>query len=245
MQTYEELLLTPEWRTKRAKIIHRDNNKCRFCNNLSILAETSIGLCLPEHEKTKISNGYELYLNNFYDNSKINIVLLFGFENLEDKEEYVFYYSKTSTENSHYNVVVGVVKMHLTDENRSSYLLIKSCCEIIKFEQSNIPFLKNSFLEKAEWVYIKGLHCHHKYYQENLKPWEYPDDALETLCWACHEKLHANTLIPVLDSKGNNIGNLTPCKRCFGIGYFPEFRNVENGICFRCRGYRFEELMKI
>lgn len=35
---------------------------------------------------------------------------------------------------------------------------------------------------------------------------------------------------------------LTPCHRCKGAGFFPEFRHVSNGVCFRCNGSRYEEL---
>lgn len=31
------------------------------------------------------------------------------------------------------------------------------------------------------------LHVHHKYYERNLEPWEYPEEALITLCEICHE----------------------------------------------------------
>ena len=30
------------------------------------------------------------------------------------------------------------------------------------------------------------LHVHHKYYLKDKKPWEYPNDALITLCEGCH-----------------------------------------------------------
>lgn len=32
------------------------------------------------------------------------------------------------------------------------------------------------------------LHVHHKYYEPNLMAWEYPNEALITLCLWCHEK---------------------------------------------------------
>jgi hypothetical protein len=34
------------------------------------------------------------------------------------------------------------------------------------------------------------LHVHHKYYLLNKDPWDYPDDALITLCPICHSKEH-------------------------------------------------------
>ena len=33
----------------------------------------------------------------------------------------------------------------------------------------------------------RNLHVHHKYYEFGKDPWEYPDDALMTLCRSCHE----------------------------------------------------------
>jgi len=33
----------------------------------------------------------------------------------------------------------------------------------------------------------KTLHIHHTYYEKGLKPWEYPDVSLRTLCEDCHK----------------------------------------------------------
>lgn len=33
---------------------------------------------------------------------------------------------------------------------------------------------------------LSTLHVHHKYYEPGKKPWEYPDEALITLCESCH-----------------------------------------------------------
>ena len=41
------------------------------------------------------------------------------------------------------------------------------------------------------------LNVHHRYYIEGHKPWEYPDDALVTLCEECHRKEHENNDIDV------------------------------------------------
>lgn len=70
------------------------------------------------------------------------------------------------------------------------------------------------------WEYVYKLSVHHKYYQEGLMAWEYPDEALLTLCWDCHTELHETTQIDHYDQFGNLIGQLTPCARCFGAGYF-------------------------
>ncbi len=35
--------------------------------------------------------------------------------------------------------------------------------------------------------YSKKLQVHHRYYDNDADPWEYPDEALATLCKECHE----------------------------------------------------------
>lgn len=35
-----------------------------------------------------------------------------------------------------------------------------------------------------------SLHVHHLFYTKGLKPWEYPNDALVTLCKKCHNNKH-------------------------------------------------------
>ena len=34
------------------------------------------------------------------------------------------------------------------------------------------------------------LHAHHRYYEKDKAPWEYPDDAYECLCETCHNHVH-------------------------------------------------------
>lgn len=38
--------------------------------------------------------------------------------------------------------------------------------------------------EKPEW---EGLEIHHRYYQKGLMAWEYPPEALVSVCKKCHE----------------------------------------------------------
>jgi hypothetical protein len=90
----------------------------------------------------------------------------------------------------------------------------------------------------------EGLHVHHKYYQSGLYPWEYPDDALLTLCVVCHENLHKNEKVPFLDENGNQISLLTPCSKCSGEGMIPEYTHVQSGICFQCGGAKYVELIE-
>ena len=91
------------------------------------------------------------------------------------------------------------------------------------------------------------LHVHHKHYIYGLDPWEYKDSELITLCEECHSSLHASSEVPVYKLEGDSLVQLhyTPCYRCGGAGWFPEYRHVEGGICFRCHGQQYEELIEV
>jgi hypothetical protein len=111
---------------------------------------------------------------------------------------------------------------------------------IYKTYYEDAPLLTD---EKEKWHYLFGLNVHHKYYQEGLYPWEYPDDALVTYCEKCHQNLHETTQIPYKDSQGRTIGQMTVCDRCGGAGELPQYWYVQNGICFKCGGARYLELI--
>lgn len=90
-----------------------------------------------------------------------------------------------------------------------------------------------------------SLQVHHRYYLFNHSAWQYDDSALITLCSDCHELIH-KTISPLIYTirKGQLIRmNFTPCRRCGGAGWFPEYKNIQGGICFRCHGARYEELI--
>jgi len=88
------------------------------------------------------------------------------------------------------------------------------------------------------------LHVHHKFYIDGKLPWEYEDDALVSLCNWCHWDIHQREIVPVysINNEGKLVPlKLTPCSRCNGAGWFPEYTHVNSGICFRCNGARYEE----
>ncbi len=89
------------------------------------------------------------------------------------------------------------------------------------------------------------MHVHHRFYIKGKLPWEYDDDALITLCNWCHWELHEQTKVPIYAMLNGTLHDLnyTPCERCNGAGVFPEFKHVQNGVCFRCDGNRYEELI--
>lgn len=92
----------------------------------------------------------------------------------------------------------------------------------------------------------RHLHIHHTYYVDEYLPWEYKDDCLETLCLHCHTKMHQEQVVPVY--KKNDEGKYckhfhTPCTRCYGAGILPQYHYYLDGICLRCYGARYEELI--
>ena len=89
------------------------------------------------------------------------------------------------------------------------------------------------------------LHVHHKHYICDHDPWEYRDSELVTLCDKCHSRLHATTHVPVYHLIGNELKEIryTPCRRCGGAGWFLQWKHVQGGVCFRCRGAKYDELM--
>jgi hypothetical protein len=114
-----------------------------------------------------------------------------------------------------------------------------------KSEEAETGFLIQGLRKNPgnKWLYTRNLHVHHTVYYQGKEPWEYPDELLESLCWKCHEDVHSDNEIPILDSSGNVVGKYTYCKRCHGAGWFPEYKHVRGGVCFRCEGARYEELI--
>ena len=92
-----------------------------------------------------------------------------------------------------------------------------------------------------------ALQVHHKHYIYGLDPWEYKDSELVTLCDSCHSYVHAHFEVPVYRLDGNTLVKVqyTLCCRCGGAGWFPEYRHVQGGVCFRCHGAKYEELIKV
>ena len=89
------------------------------------------------------------------------------------------------------------------------------------------------------------LNVHHRYYIYRRYAWNYDNSSLITLCSRCHALVH-KTIAPLIYAENQNrlvVMNFTPCYRCNGAGYFPEYKKIESGVCFRCRGAKYEELI--
>ena len=86
------------------------------------------------------------------------------------------------------------------------------------------------------------LEVHHNFYVQGLDPWEYPDEALVTLCADCHRKWHESHDLRLAEKQGDTwyMVKRIPCARCHGVGYLHQYSYYMDGICFRCWGERFE-----
>lgn len=243
--TYSELLFDKRWRTKRNKIIKRDGNCCKGCSNKFLAEEFHSGICIkPDVSKyTDFSRMVFLLVDGSVlwspYSEEINNVF-------NGEESYLIYYEKRET--------IPNIKIYGIQRNFSNLVfsiknnfenLRSQSMELVKQMRNNPEEYVNEKrkMNLYDWGYVRSLHVHHTYYNLKLQPWEYPDFSLETYCWKCHEKIHSKKNIPIKDDDGNITGTVSPCTRCFGAGFFPEYKHVESGICFLCKGARYEELI--
>ena len=127
----------------------------------------------------------------------------------------------------------------------NEYISYAEKLEDSRWKQKRAEILRRDNYKCKLCGVAENLNVHHRYYIYGANPWEYRDNALVSLCHSCHKLVH-ETLAPIvyLYKKGNLIRmNFTPCSRCGGYGYFSEYKHVENGVCFRCRGQRYEEMI--
>jgi hypothetical protein len=231
--TYRELLLRPEWKSKRLTILRRDKLCCRHCSNNTILPNLQISQGLLISGPNAESLCYLLFVQSKMQNPIINRTKCFI------KKE------KTFWEDSY--VKKNILIYHENEDDT----IIKPIAARQILEQEihysdGTPVVLNPMIiaNDAKWIFNGTLHVHHEYYKIGLMPWEYEDEALITLCWSCHENLHNNKKVPVFDIDGNEISSYTPCNRCNGAGEFPEYIHVYDGICFECDGAKYYELME-
>lgn len=92
--------------------------------------------------------------------------------------------------------------------------------------------LKNKYTCK-ECGSKEDVQVFHLTYILGMKPWDYPDEFLTTLCPRCLKNACKHTYVQI------KMMQLTPCEKCAGVGYFSEYN--ETVQCLRCYGARFEE----
>jgi hypothetical protein len=248
--TYAELLQREEWSSKRQEILERDKKICQNCKNQKHLKQfyiSSIGLSF--HKEKIIISGYSYLLkqNLQYFSNDLTFKDLTKLISINKNKRTLALFSY-KPENKYQNLVAlfDVPKFQNTNEIEllRNTKLFSVVTEEFRVSQNKyeVEFVNSCDEEQIEWLICKNLHIHHKYYQTGKQPWEYTNEALTTLCWDCHEDLHKNKKIPHLDINGKLIGTLTPCSRCHGAGSFPEFNHIQNGICFKCNGAKYDEM---
>lgn len=259
---YPDQLNTIQWKKKRMEILKRDGFKCQECFNQVIETEYDKGFfssfCLPNSKeaielenigtdrfmRAKINEEHTKFLKKsiiIYSQKIPNWKrIVMGMRVLDPREQEVF---------KKYESEISELKKKIDPFNSENLLesVIKNTAHILELKNKRrfdfIELNKKIDTKELEWIFMLGLHVHHKYYIEDYFAWEYPNDALITLCQSCHEKIHENQEIPVYNTEFEFQGYYTYCKRCHGAGVFPEYSHVQNGVCFRCDGMRYEELI--
>jgi len=230
---YAELLRTKEWRLKRDVILNRDEWCCTQCKRSGT----------DDSQRDPLTGK-----SSFFS---------LEFKTTEDPSELEAYYrDKREFERLPDSLREGIASTYK--------FLIKYAAEgkaFINFDNLilNIMSPAKDYLKLYHKIVYPGrlikvhaestteriiLHVHHLYYVLSRPPWEYPEEGLKTLCDECHWALHQRVKIKVLsDENDAEFKELTPCLRCSGAGVFPQFGHVQKGICFRCHGAKYEELM--
>jgi hypothetical protein len=156
---------------------------------------------------------------------------------------------------NHKCIVCGVTKtIHLTDERKRHFHVWVDYKPISELSADTLANLigKTELLKSDEEGQLLGpqitiadkhyhLEVHHKCYILNRLPWQYEDTDLCTVCNWCHLHFHQQTTVPIYSADGTKVLTSEPCLRCSGAGWFPEYKHVYKGICFRCDGARFEQ----
>jgi len=226
MATYAELLQNENWLKKRKEILNRDKRICQNCHNDHYYSN---------FKKSKITNIECLYsdldmeFNLGDDRRGSQYIFSANFLRENNQKGYVDFYTY------HFEKKIAYLK------NYNVYYKENIAAEDNIIEKSKVEILCINNPENSNEVFFcKDLHVHHKYYRKGLNPWEYPNDALTTLCWHCHEELHENTEVAIYDENGKLIGSKSRCYKCHGSGFLPEYSYHMNGICFACNGGRFK-----
>lgn len=135
---------------------------------------------------------------------------------------------------------IMITHFHKTSNIESGYINIQS-----HRKTQHIRIITNEYYillefhqtENASYIF-PILNVHHTfYYYGNIVPWGYYWEDLITLCEECHCLLHKKEEIPIYNTSLRKINDeLDFCDRCGGTGFLPQYRHVQNGICFKCRG---------
>ncbi|UHG93330.1 hypothetical protein [Spirosoma oryzicola] len=235
-EEYQSELRSLEWKHKREDILTRDGQVCQSCFNKKYLLDNfeinsfqSSLVQVPQGNSMVSSIQISSVQKRLYYCDKALKKVPKGRKKGEKRGYAAF---TISNQDSIILQALFTVKPIIDSLSNNEYGLTSE--DIRAIAQTN-P-------QRINWHYAKNLNIHHHYYLIGAKAWEYPNEALITYCSDCHLETHGKLKIPVFDKDGNKLEmELTTCSRCGGTGYMPEFNHVQAGICFKCRGARYEE----
>ena len=200
--TYEELLKTDEWREKSLSIKKRDNFTCQNCQNLVLIESYNLRQMLFHLSLSK--KGFTVSIGSMEEGAYKKRYAKFDVELYEILKKYskpgkirMMLYADQG-EDSDFFTHLGTCfldQKYYQYNGPRSPLGFRSPEAILQYEISLQKEIENGLYKELEWIELKLLDTHHKYYQKGKLPWEYPDSALVTLCRTCHELEHQDKII--------------------------------------------------
>ena len=237
---YSDLLNTDEWKNRRESILKRDESCCTNCGKIQSFNHSTFNISFQTKDKlimqsVTYQNKSIDYIKEDLGIKKIDILKSPYKENticgISEKGHLFLIDWNQIKETQKFNLIVnkGITKL-----GQQLFIITKRGQQ---FSENTFPI---PLLSKSPIM----IHIHHKFYVRERLPWEYDDTALVSLCNHCHWELHKKIKIPIYTMINGELHELhyTPCNRCNGMGMFPEYKHVQNGVCFRCNGNRYEEL---
>lgn len=247
---YVSQLESPKWHKRRDEILARDKHRCRMCGKgKSVWRKFNDTFYNFGIDYSCSDISVEDIIQTKFSVDEFKLLINAGAIELKVIQESGVIAGVSD------NGILGVMDSNAISASKSGNASEKVEFNLVRHKSGMLYFLVN--LKDADLSKVKTktayltetplfLNVHHKHYIIQHKAWEYDDEDLVTLCNECHTKVHQSIGAPVYSDKNGFMKEiqLTPCLRCGGTGYFPEYKHVEHGICFRCRGARFEELIQ-
>ena len=200
---YQESLKDPEWNIARHKIFKRDKYQCLNCYNDDFLINNKI------KKKYQIQEGQILEVKEC-----VNVLKMFNpGDNRFDRYLYQVIFYEQEGNKPLKSEILSHVFLDTTELKSFKgleifHLNIRGFFENTKTLEERIIFriINPNLIDSKRLFYIRKLRLHHKYYIKGKKPWDYPDEALMTLCDSCHERFHQNNSVPIKNLIGSVIG---------------------------------------
>lgn len=250
MENYQILLKDPRWLLKRKEILERDNYSCKKCgcgNDNQLKSKFydienfnfDIEFIKSDNNKYNIlrikrNNVFDIVcktnisIDNFNKNHKYFLVINFGVKGVLNNyfngsmDDQALYYSNYFFEKYPNDDILNAIYKKIPDN-------------IYEIDLENIWFIHENNREKFNKNFL-SLHVHHKCYRSDHQIWNQNNLEYITLCNICHDTIHRNQKIPFYDKHQNVTHFMEACDRCNGSGHIDQYKHIQGGICFKCKG---------